>query len=180
MLVAGAVVLAGFVAAPAVKANLVLGSSGCTYFAGTTSPSASQLASVCGVDSSHVGSLLCQYGNGGQGNGQLQNSYSCSSGLNKINYCGGTYASATCFIVKCGTGCYVWNACNWNGTDEVDCTLNCGQTECDVYGNCKQPPTPPGSVPEPTTVIAGALLLLPFGVSTFRILRRNKNAAAGE
>ncbi len=29
-------------------------------------------------------------------------------------------------------------------------------------------------VPEPTTVIAGALLLLPFGVSTLRFLRRNR------
>jgi hypothetical protein len=29
-------------------------------------------------------------------------------------------------------------------------------------------------VPEPTTVLAGALLLLPFGVSTLRILRRNR------
>jgi hypothetical protein len=27
-------------------------------------------------------------------------------------------------------------------------------------------------VPEPTTLIAGALLLLPFGASTLRILRR--------
>jgi hypothetical protein len=32
------------------------------------------------------------------------------------------------------------------------------------------------AVPEPTTVITGALLLLPFGVSTFRILRRNRMA----
>jgi hypothetical protein len=31
-------------------------------------------------------------------------------------------------------------------------------------------------VPEPTTVIAGALLLLPFGASTLRILRRNRAA----
>ena len=31
-------------------------------------------------------------------------------------------------------------------------------------------------VPEPTTVIAGALLLLPFGASTLRILRRNRMA----
>ena len=30
------------------------------------------------------------------------------------------------------------------------------------------------AVPEPTTVIAGALLLLPFGASTLRILRRNR------
>jgi len=31
-------------------------------------------------------------------------------------------------------------------------------------------------VPEPTTVIAGALLLLPFGVSTLRILRKTRTA----
>jgi hypothetical protein len=33
-----------------------------------------------------------------------------------------------------------------------------------------------GTVPEPTTVLAGALLLLPFGASTLRILRRNRAA----
>ena len=32
------------------------------------------------------------------------------------------------------------------------------------------------AVPEPTTVIAGALLLLPFGASTLRSLRRNRTA----
>ena len=32
------------------------------------------------------------------------------------------------------------------------------------------------AVPEPTTIIAGALLLLPFGLSTLRILRRNRAA----
>lgn len=32
------------------------------------------------------------------------------------------------------------------------------------------------SVPEPSTVVAGALLLLPFGISTMRILRRSKNS----
>ena len=31
-------------------------------------------------------------------------------------------------------------------------------------------------VPEPSTLVAGALLLLPFGVSTIRILRKNKQA----
>ena len=31
-------------------------------------------------------------------------------------------------------------------------------------------------VPEPTTYLAGALLLLPFGVSTLRRLRRNRQA----
>jgi hypothetical protein len=32
------------------------------------------------------------------------------------------------------------------------------------------------TVPEPTTIIAGALLLLPFGVSTLRILRKKRAA----
>ena len=31
-------------------------------------------------------------------------------------------------------------------------------------------------VPEPTTMIAGALLLLPFGASTLRMLRKNRKA----
>jgi hypothetical protein len=31
-------------------------------------------------------------------------------------------------------------------------------------------------VPEPTTMIAGALLLLPFGASTLRIIRKNRKA----
>jgi hypothetical protein len=31
-------------------------------------------------------------------------------------------------------------------------------------------------VPEPTTIIGGALLLLPFGLSTLRLLRRNRTA----
>lgn len=37
-----------------------------------------------------------------------------------------------------------------------------------------------GSVPEPSTVLAGLLLLVPFGVSTVRILRRNKIQATAE
>jgi len=36
-----------------------------------------------------------------------------------------------------------------------------------VYGN---------AVPEPTTIISGALMLLPFGASTLRILRKNRMA----
>jgi hypothetical protein len=34
----------------------------------------------------------------------------------------------------------------------------------------------PVPVPEPTTMVAGALLLLPFGASTLRILRKNRAA----
>jgi hypothetical protein len=36
--------------------------------------------------------------------------------------------------------------------------------------------TVPTAVPEPTTLISGALLLLPFGASTLRILRKNRVA----
>jgi hypothetical protein len=32
------------------------------------------------------------------------------------------------------------------------------------------------TVPEPTTMLAGALLLLPFGANTLRILRKNRAA----
>jgi hypothetical protein len=38
-----------------------------------------------------------------------------------------------------------------------------------------QPPTPP-SVPEPTTVFAGAMLLLPFGIGAIRALRKDRQA----
>jgi hypothetical protein len=38
------------------------------------------------------------------------------------------------------------------------------------------PATGYATVPEPTTMIAGALLLLPFGASTLRIVRRNQAA----
>lgn len=44
----------------------------------------------------------------------------------------------------------------------------------DDRGNYKQDVL--AQVPEPSTVVAGALLLLPFGVSTLRILRKNKKA----
>jgi hypothetical protein len=37
-------------------------------------------------------------------------------------------------------------------------------------------PNAPTVVPEPATMLAGALLLLPFGISTIRIVRRNRKA----
>jgi hypothetical protein len=33
-----------------------------------------------------------------------------------------------------------------------------------------------GCIPEPTTMIAGALLLLPFAASTLRMVRKNRTA----
>lgn len=45
-------------------------------------------------------------------------------------------------------------------------------TLTDANGGYAQPIL--GMVPEPSTIVAGALLLLPFGVSTVRILRKDK------
>ncbi len=58
-----------------------------------------------------------------------------------------------------------------NGTESV--TIS--------YAEIDGPPaylelTPASAVPEASTMIAGALLLLPFGASTLRILRRNRMA----
>jgi hypothetical protein len=60
----------------------------------------------------------------------------------------------------------------WTSDSSVPGSLNGGwdkpsDVNVEVYG------TP---VPEPTTMIAGALLLLPFGVSTVRKLRKNRAA----
>jgi hypothetical protein len=45
----------------------------------------------------------------------------------------------------------------------------------DAVIGATQPPTPP-SVPEPTTVFAGAMLLLPFGIGAIRALRKDRQS----
>jgi len=157
------------------QANWVLDLSAATYFSGTTNPSASQIASVCGINSSQVGSLLCQFRSNGKQDGLLKYSYTPSPSLTKINYGGGDLAGATCLIVKCGDeGSYVWNLSGWNGTDPIDCRITQKQMECDIYGNCKLTNHVVGSVMEPSTIVASILLLLPFGISAVRIMRRHK------
>jgi hypothetical protein len=49
-----------------------------------------------------------------------------------------------------------------------------GVVALNLYDGIDQPQL--AQVPEPTTMIAAALLLLPFGASTLRILRRNRMA----
>lgn len=76
----------------------------------------------------------------------------------------------TWLLAKDGVSSYVWNITGiWNGTDEIQINdLWSGQgafSHIEIGG---------AAVPEPTTVIAGALLLLPFGVSTLRALRNRK------
>jgi hypothetical protein len=62
----------------------------------------------------------------------------------------------------------------WDGTGYVpllNIPNNGLYTEYSFWGGFYSAP-----VPEPTTMIAGALLLLPFGASTLRMLRRNRTA----
>ena len=66
---------------------------------------------------------------------------------------------------------FVFDFYAWNGNSIVDsasATWNNGWT----IGAATVPPV----VPEPTTIISGALLLLPFGASTLRILRKKQVA----
>ena len=62
----------------------------------------------------------------------------------------------------------------WNGTTLVGSEKGIysggGYTQW-TWGTADQVSSP---VPEPTTMVAGALLLLPFGMSTLRMLRRSK------
>jgi hypothetical protein len=68
---------------------------------------------------------------------------------------------------------------SWNGQTEPAGSYSLWGTppvyNPEAYGTATLTlsPTP---VPEPTTMLAGALLLLPFGASTFRIVRRSRRA----
>ena len=82
------------------------------------------------------------------------------------------------------TDTYDWNV--W--TKFFDVSLKPGQANTitfEVYNLAGSPPGNPTGlivqgtavVPEPTTMIAGALLLLPFGASTLRMLRKKTQTA---
>lgn len=53
-----------------------------------------------------------------------------------------------------------------------------GVTTASYSGSISSAASIAQSVPEPSTVVAGALLLLPFGISSMRILRKHKQATA--
>jgi hypothetical protein len=64
-----------------------------------------------------------------------------------------------------------------NGSVNLSFQFNPGQTLSQLTTGTSQSTSFSGSItaiPEPSTVVAGALLLLPFGVSTIRILRKNR------
>jgi len=99
-----------------------------------------------------------------------------------ITFTGGFYfdtTQTTWLIAKDGTSHYVWNLTGlWNGTEEIQ--INGlwpaqGSFSHIEIGGTSSPDEIPG-VPEPATVVAGALLLLPLGASAVRILRKNRAA----
>jgi hypothetical protein len=64
------------------------------------------------------------------------------------------------------------NAAGAYGVQVLQLTDSCGNSVQSQLVQCGTPSPNVGVVPEPATVVAGALLLLPFGVSTLRIIRR--------
>lgn len=139
---------------------------------------------------SNDGNLICQFSINGNHQGDLKNSYNCSSTLTSIQYCGGDHASqGTCLVLRDNRGgCFVWNIYNWDGKEQIDCNVFLRHFHCDeieVYGKCQpkdcNPPpcNPPPStcVPEPTTFFAGALMLAPLGVQGVRQIRKRRLGA---
>jgi len=90
----------------------------------------------------------------------LVSSYIASQG-------GGAIAvKGTGFVTGTGTTAYQSTALDWSFTSQDPKAGAAGWTFS----------ASSSSVPEPSTIVAGALLLLPFGISTVRILRKNKSA----
>lgn len=94
------------------------------------------------------------------------------------------------FTINLGAGGYTYLVAGWDGPQGADQIYYiAGLTGEISISNSELPAdfqkglsnywlgtSTPTSVPEPSTVVAGALLLLPLGVSAVRILRKNRTA----
>ena len=125
----------------------------------------------------------CNFQNNSTG-GSYNSSYQCLNALNPGNYCqiqyagGNTYSGPCTLIFQCTGGqTYTCGVGNWNGKDVIQCynaPKNCYGIEI-----CKGTPTPSvNPIPEPSSIIAGALLLIPLGISMVRIVRSRKGETA--
>jgi len=106
---------------------------------------------------------------------QVDTVFSATGGVNAgatVNITGMTYAGLNSDLLALVAG--------GNGSVTLSFTFNPGKTLTDLTtGSGPYATSYSGSlsaVPEPPTMIAGALLLLPFGASTLRILRRRQTA----
>ncbi len=161
------------------NANLILdkSSSGFEFFSGGSTPTVNSYTPSTAFNSSLFGSLICGYNNIQTHIGSTDSSFCFNSSgrSGSIQYDNeGTFGGANCVVAEDSHGnCYVWDISNcWDGSEGIDiqdiCQKGSHITCIQLYGD-KVPTT---AVPEPSTIIAGALLLLPFGVSTVKILRR--------
>jgi hypothetical protein len=88
--------------------------------------------------------------------------------------------SATATILGNSVG-WTWNLGSEVTTDTVSYTSDYGPglydiTVADNGAKWSSPPLVAAPVPEPATVVAGALMLLPLGVGAFRALRKERLA----
>ena len=168
------------------------------WISGNGNPGYSGVTNAVGFD---VGSLLYKQNNEVPGEeGTLAGSYtttplpwgSSTPEPVKITFGGTVYASpATAFVIKDGNnGTLIFDLSGWDGQEEIwlynvfnydpdgagplDPKTNLdGTSHFEFYGTGTEEIIP---VPEPATVVAGALLLLPLGASAVRILRKNRAA----
>jgi hypothetical protein len=139
-----------------------------------------------------LGELLYKVEDDGDESGSLKKSYALSSPVFaplsswgaldtfpiKIIYDGGDFANPSYLLVKDGNcGSFIFSLSDWDGKEEID-IYNVfypkkkdmsGTSHIEFFGTVT-------AVPEPSTVLAGALLLLPFGISTIRTLRQKRAA----
>jgi|GEM_PF-3872815 len=171
--------------APKANANLVFkySSSASAHYSGGTNPTDNDIADCLGFGDSHLASILCVVNQDGSQSGGWDNAFNFQLNWRgfsmKFNGQDGTPNYPLCVVVQdSNNNCYVWDiGKSWNGTDGLDFSDICEKgshiTGITCYGDTKTPAAT-SAVPEPSTIVAGALLLLPLGVSVTRILRRNK------
>lgn len=149
----------------------------------------SQIAADLGITTAQLGTDL--FNTDGH-TGSLFSSYTLSPNVSQalpitISYvAGSTPIAATYIYVKDGnSGSYIFNlgstgtdALDWNGTESIYITDLFGKgtgdlSHIEIFGSSGTTGTGNGgSVPEPSTIFAAALLALPLGISAFRSLRK--------
>jgi len=159
------------------------------WISGSSNPTDAAIATALNATTTPPGTftaatlptLLYKQDFGGAESGSLAGSYQAvydvnnTSGNLVITHTGGAYvgtALPTWLLVKDGNmGSYLWNLTGlWDGQEQITVQpLFPHNGSFKAFSHVEIGGTP---VAEPTTMIAGALLLLPFAASTLRFLRR--------
>jgi hypothetical protein len=191
-----ALAVASLALVPVAKATLVINSTNqaVVHIDSPSNPGASGIAAALGIPVGDLGSLLYKWdrGSASEQGGLLTGSYqtAITAGGNGypviISYVGAPadIALATYLLVKDGNaGSYVFNLAStgikpldWDGVENIE-IYNLfgwagkqdigGLSHFEFYGG-----TTTTVVPEPSTVVASALLLVPLGVAGLRRLRK--------